>query len=88
MFADQICEDTEPPDGVQRVEEDEKISSDTAKALQRGQKDNREAHDEPPHQLIVEAELAQTGVASILMLEEADEPYRVLGWRDDFDGPV
>lgn len=28
-----------------------------------------------------------SGVASILMLEEADDPYRVLAWRDDFDGP-
>jgi general secretion pathway protein K len=28
------------------------------------------------------------GEVSILMLEGADEPYRVLAWRDDFDGPA
>jgi general secretion pathway protein K len=24
----------------------------------------------------------------ILLLEDGDEPYRVLSWRDDFDGPI
>jgi len=24
----------------------------------------------------------------ILILEDADEPYRVLSWRDDADGPI
>ena len=28
------------------------------------------------------------GEISILMLEGADEPYRILAWRDDFDGPA
>jgi general secretion pathway protein K len=28
------------------------------------------------------------GEVVILLLEDGDEPYRVLSWRDDFDGPI
>jgi general secretion pathway protein K len=29
-----------------------------------------------------------TAAVVILILEDADEPYRVLSWRDDADGPI
>ena len=29
-----------------------------------------------------------TAAVVILILEDADEPFRVLSWRDDADGPI
>src|SRR5216110_2311896 len=45
--------------GVQCREEQQQVATDAAEALQRRKKHNRQAGDESPHQLIIEAKLAQ-----------------------------